>query len=96
MLWVIVLLEDTQPLTETQLSDTGPYIALQNYLVVFRFHDAMHTVKAEAAKQPQNICEPPPCLTVGTVFFSLKASFSFKQYNNVLYQKALLWSHLST
>ncbi len=27
--------------------------------------------------QPQNIFEPPPCLTVGTVFFSLKASFLF-------------------
>ena len=50
MLWVIVLLEDPWPLTETQLSDTGPYIALQNSLVVFRFHDAMHTVKARSRK----------------------------------------------
>ena len=31
----------------------------------------------EAAQQPQNITEPPPCLTVGKVFFSLKASFCF-------------------
>lgn len=29
----------------------------------------------EAAKQPQNISEPPPRFTVGTVFFSLNASF---------------------
>ncbi len=31
----------------------------------------------EAAKQPPNIFDPPPCLTVGTVYFSLKASFLF-------------------
>ncbi len=31
----------------------------------------------EAAKQPQNIFEPLPCLTVETVFFYLKASFIF-------------------
>src|SRR4029434_9153150 len=35
----------------------------------------------EAAKQPQNIGPPPPCLTVRTVFFSLKASFQ----NGVVY-----------
>ena len=50
MLCLIVLLKDPWPLTETQLSDTGPYIALQNSLVVFRFHDAMHTVKASGAR----------------------------------------------
>ena len=30
MLWVIILLEDPWPLMETQLSDNGPYIVLQN------------------------------------------------------------------
>ena len=35
---------------ETQLADTGPYIALQNSLVVFRFYDAMHTVQASGAR----------------------------------------------
>ena len=50
MLWVIVLLEGPWPLTETQLSDTGPYIALQNYFVVFRFHDVKHAFKARSSK----------------------------------------------
>ena len=35
----------------------------------------------EAAKQPQNICEPSPCLTVGTLFFS----FSFSVNGTIMY-----------
>ena len=51
----------------------------------------------EAAQQPQNITEPPPCLTVGKVFFSLRLHFVFcKHRDDVLHQKALIWSHLST
>ena len=33
----------------------------------------------EAAKQPHSIMLPPPCLTVGTVFFGLKASCFLRQ-----------------
>lgn len=38
-----------RPLTETRLSDTGSYIAPQNSLVIFRFHNAMHTIKTSGA-----------------------------------------------
>ena len=65
MLWVIVLLEDPWPLTETQLSDTGPYIALHNSLVVLRFHDAMHTVKASGARSSK---ATPKHLWTSTMF----------------------------
>lgn len=34
---------------ETLLPDSGPYIVLQNSLVVFRFHNAMNTVKTSGA-----------------------------------------------
>ncbi len=38
-----------------------------------------HSYSQEVAKQPQNIFEPPPCLTVGTVFyFEGFISFSVK------------------
>ncbi len=47
---VIFLLEDPWPLVETQLSDTGHYVAPQNSLVIIRFHDTVHTVKAFSAR----------------------------------------------
>lgn len=50
MIWVFVLLGDPWPLTETQFSDTGPDSASPNYLVVFRFLDAMQTVKASGTR----------------------------------------------
>ena len=67
MLWFIVLLDDPWPwpITETQLSDTGPYIAQQNSLVVFRFHDAMHTVKASSARSSK---ATPKYLWTSTMF----------------------------
>ena len=40
------------------------------------FTQSRHRV-SEAAKQLQNISEPSPCLTLGTVLFSLKAWFCF-------------------
>ncbi|XP_061114290.1 cerebral cavernous malformations 2 protein-like isoform X2 [Conger conger] len=40
----------------------------------FLLVDSRHPVP-DAAKQPQNITKPPPCFTVGTVFFSWYASF---------------------
>lgn len=43
---VIILLENPWSRTQTQLPDTGPNVATQNPLVIFRFHDASHTVKA--------------------------------------------------
>ena len=76
-------------------------LQLQNSLVVFRFHDAMHTVKASGARSSK---ATPKHLWTSTMFdrrdqcsFLWRPHFIFfKQYNNVLYQKALLWSHLST
>lgn len=56
------------------MTDSEP----QSLLVTFRFYNSMLTVKAPIArgskttpKQPQNIVEFPPVLTVDTVFFCL-------------------------
>ncbi|XP_043082091.1 uncharacterized protein LOC122329689 [Puntigrus tetrazona] len=35
------------------LSDTGPYITIQNPLVILRYHDALHTVKTPSARGSQ-------------------------------------------
>ena len=48
--WVIILLEDPWPATETELSDTGQYVSLQNTLIVLRFHCALHRFKAPCAR----------------------------------------------
>ena len=47
---VIVLLQDPWLSTETQLSDNGLNIVLQNALVISWFNDAMHTFKAPSAR----------------------------------------------
>ena len=48
---VIVLLQDPWPSKETQPSDTGLNIELQNAsLVISWFHDPMHTFKAPSAR----------------------------------------------
>ena len=91
----------THDLWQRPSSDTGPYIALQNSLVVFRFHDAMCTVKAFGARRSK---ATPKHLWTSTMFDRRDRVLFFegliivfcKQYRNVLYQKALLWSHLST
>ncbi len=98
---VIVLLEDPWPLVETQLSDTGDYVAPRNSLVIIRFHDTVHTVKATSARSSKAI---PKYLWTSSMFdwrdcvFFLWRSFFFfcKQCHDVLYQKALLLSHPST
>ncbi|CAJ0948553.1 unnamed protein product [Ranitomeya imitator] len=47
---------------QTQLSNTGRYVATQNPMEIFTFHDALPAVP-EAANEPQNIFDPPPYLT---------------------------------
>ena len=77
IIWVIVLLEDPWPLTETQ-----QHWALH---CAPKFFGSLqiswcHAVKesgARSSKETQNLCKPPPCLNVGTMFFYLKASFCF-------------------
>ena len=76
-------------LTETQLSDTGPYIALQNSLVVFRFHDALPTVKASGARSSK---ATPKHLW--TTMFDPRDRVLF--FEGLISFSALLWSHLST
>ncbi len=62
---VIVLPEDPWPLVETQLSDTGHYVAPQNSLVIIRFHDTVHTVKASSARSSK---ATPKHLWTSTMF----------------------------
>lgn len=65
MFGVTVLLEHLWPLMQTQLSGTGPYIDFQNFLVVFRFSDALHTVKASTARSSKT---SPKHLRTSTMF----------------------------
>ena len=51
----------------------GPTLC-SKFLVVFRFHDAMHTVKASGARSSK---ATPKHMWTSTMFFSLKASFHF-------------------
>ncbi len=76
------------------------YVAPQNYLVIIRFHDTVHTVKASSARSSK---ATPKHLWTSTMFdcrgcsFLWRPHFFFcKQCHDVLYQKALLLSHLST
>ncbi len=62
---VIVLLEDPWPLVEMQLSDIGHYVAPQNYLVIIRFHDTVHTVKTFSARSSK---ATPKHLWTSTMF----------------------------
>ncbi len=64
-LFFSVLLEDPWPLVETQLSDTGHYVAPQNSLVIIRFHDTVHTVKASSARSSK---ATPKHLWTSTMF----------------------------
>ena len=43
----------------------------QNLLIILCFHDSCDTVEASSYQMQQSIMDPPPCLTVGRVFFSL-------------------------
>ncbi len=53
---VIVLLEEPWPLVETQLSDTGHYVAItQNSLVIIRFHDTVQTVRGIQCKSKTSL-----------------------------------------
>ncbi len=56
---------DPWPLVETQLSDTGHYIAPQNSLVIIRFHDTIHTVKASSVRSSK---ATPKHLWTSTMF----------------------------
>ncbi len=93
--WVIVLLEDPWPLMEMQLSDIGHCVAPQNYLVIIRFHDTVHTVKTFSTRSskatPKHLWTTPMFDCRDCVLF-----FFCKQCHDVLYQKALLLSRLST
>lgn len=72
VVWIIMHLEYPIFATETELSDTEQYFSLQNCLIVFNQFMAPSAIPS---KQPQNITMPPPCFSVGTVCFSLNASF---------------------
>ncbi len=51
-----------------------------------------------AEKQPQSMMFPPPCFTVGMVFFGCNSAFFLLQTQQVLlsfYQKVLFWFHLT-
>src|SRR4029434_3391020 len=78
-------------------SDTGPYIAPKNSLVVLRFPDAMHTVKASGSRSSK---AAPKHRSSSTIFACRDCVLFFKRPHFVVcklpYQKALLWSHLST
>ncbi len=50
---------------ETQLSETGHYIAPQNSLVIIRFHETVHTVKASSARSSK---ATPKHLWTSTMF----------------------------
>ncbi len=47
-----------------------------------------------AEKQPQSLMFPPPCFTVGMVFFGCN-SFSSKHDKLSFYQKVIFWFHLT-
>ncbi len=69
-----------RPMTSGGEAAFWHWVAPQNSLVIIRFHETAYTVKASSvrsSKATQNIFESPPCLSVGTVFFSLRASFLF-------------------
>lgn len=85
------LIADTQ---DFPAFSSGQYVFLQNVLIIFVFHLG-HSMP-DAAKQPHNLTEPPPCFTAGGMFFSLKASAFFCEHRtDVICQKALTLFHLS-
>ncbi len=49
-----------------------------------------------AEKQPQSMMFPPPCFTVGMVFFGCNSAFFLLQTRQVeFYQKVIFWFHLT-
>lgn len=94
MLGVIILLVDPWPVTETEHSDTGQYVLLKDSSIVLRFHCVLHRLNPPITRCSKAATKhiPPPCVTLGTVFFSWKLHLVICRL--VTCQNALVWTHL--
>lgn len=92
MFRILDLLQNPWPLMNTE-SD----IVLQNSLLFALFHDAMHThSRGRGSKTTQNISDPPLCVTVWRCSCLWRLPLFSVIRDGVVYQNALIWSHLSS